>query len=488
MMTVVEKLFENADRHPDKLAVVFEKEEISYGELKSSVIRLASWFKQQGILVGDRIVAQAAYDKWFIAAYYAAHLCGAVIVPIEKTVTKETISGIVERLDAKAVVSKLFSGSAISLNYRDMDAVLSQVEEQPWVFPAEDLVANIMLTSGTTGPQKGAMLTQKNLAVNSLVRWHEFEVKEETVGITILPLNHVGSSRMWDTAIYSGGTYIFLDGLIKLRKFYEYIEKYHVTTFNMSPSGIATLEQLSQDKLHEYADQLDYAYVHAAPIQEPQQSFLRRMLPQSRLYYSYGTSENGTISLHRFDRDEKGIRCTGKPCEGVDLKILDDDLNELGRGEQGRVAIRTEMNCKGYWNMPELTESVYHDGYFLSNDAGYLDDEGFLYVLGRIDDVINIGGLKVHPSEIEKAALEIDGIEECLCFDVPNAITGSAAKLLVRQREGAGLTGRGIHSALMGKLDTYKVPASIEFVSEIAKNSVGKPDRKYYRSRERSKL
>lgn len=480
-MTVVEKLFENADRHPDRLAVIFESEEVSYGELRDAVIRLASWFKLQGVETGDRIVVQAAYCKWYIAASYAAHLCGAIFVPIEKTVTSETLQGVIERMSTRFVISHLEPDGVVSLRYREMDSVLAEVEEQLYKFPSEDLVANIMLTSGTTGSQKGAMLTQKNLAVNSFVRWHEFKVKEDSVGITILPLNHVGSSRMWDTAIYSGSTYIFLDGIIKIRKFYEFMEKYHVTLFNMPPSGIASLEQLSGSKLHEFAGQIDYAYVHAAPIQELQQEFLRQMLPQSRLYYSYGTSENGTVSLLRFDRDIKDIRCTGKPCEGVNIKIVDDGLNELECGRQGRVAIRTDMNCLGYWGMPEFSKSIYHNGYFLSNDIGYLDKDGFLYILGRIDDVINIGGLKVHPSEIETAALEIEGIEECLCFDVPNKLTGSAAKLLVKQRIGSGLSAREIHSALMGKLDTYKIPASIEFVSEIAKNSIGKPDRKYYR-------
>ena len=188
------------------------------------------------------------------------------------------------------------------------------------------------------------------------------------------------------------------------------------------------------------------------------------------------------MSLLRFDRDEKDIRCSGRPCEGVEIRILDDDMSELPRGRQGRVAIRTEMNFKGYWAMPELTASVYHGDWFLTNDAGYLDEEGFLYILGRIDDVINIGGLKVHPSEIEKAAAELEGVEECLCVDVPNALTGSGAKLLVRLKEGAALNARDIRAALTEKLDTYKVPAGIEFVDEIRKNAIGKPDRKYYRT------
>lgn len=486
MVTVVEKLFENADRHPDKLAVIFEGEEVSYGELRDAVIRLASWFKLQGVTVGDRIVVQAAFCKWYLAACYAAHLCGAIFVPIEKNVTGETLRSVIERMGAKTVISRFTPEHVVSLNYQDIDAVLEVTEEQPWEFPAEDLVANIMLTSGTTGPQKGAMVTQKNLVLRIFVKTHEMDMKENDVGITFIPLNHVGSTAMFDAAIYNGSTYIFLDGVLKLRKFYEYIEKYHVNMFNMPPSGVMALEQLSQNKLHDYASQVDCAYIHASPIQEPQRKFLKQMLPQSRLFYSYGSSENGLISLLRFDRDKKDIRCTGKPCEGVNIKILDESLNESPQGEQGRVAIQTEMNFKGYWDMPELTENVYHGGYYLSNDAGYLDEEGFLHILGRIDDVINVGGLKVHPSEIENAAMEIVGIEECICYDVPHTLTGFAPKLLVREKEGIQLSAREIRSALMGKLDTYKIPVAIEIVPEIAKTFNGKPDRKYYRLKEKA--
>lgn len=367
METVVEKFFENACHYPDKLAVIFEDEEVSYGELRDAVIRLASWFKLQDVAVGDRIIIQAAFCKWYIAACYAAHLCGAIFVPIEKAVTQETLHSVIERMGAKVVLSRFTPDGVVSLSYRGIEAALSDVEEQPWEFPTEDLVANIMLTSGTTGPQKGVMLTQKNLATNCLSRIREMGVKEGDVGITSMPLNHVGCLRIWQTALYNGSTYILLDGIIKLRKFYEFIEKYNVSSIYMSPSAAASMEQLSQEKLHEYASQIDYVHIGTSPLQGPQRDFLRRMLPQSRLFNVYGSTENGNISAYRFDCDEKDVHCVGKPWKGIHIKILNSELRELDCGEAGCVAIQTEMNCKGYWDMPELTESVYHNGYFLRN-------------------------------------------------------------------------------------------------------------------------
>lgn len=482
MVSLVEKFFQNAERHPDKLAVIFENEEVTYGELRESVIRLTSWFKLQGVEVGDRIVVQAAYCKWYVAACYAAHLCGAIFVPVEKTLTEETIRSAIKQMDAKIVISMFELLNVISLKYQDMDKILSDVEEQPWEFPRENWVTNIMMTSGTTGPQKGAMLTHENMVVNSRNRIREMGISKNDIGITTMPLNHVGSMRMWQAALYNGSTYILQDGMWNLRAFYGFMEKYPVSSMYISPSGIAVIEQLSQNKLHEYAGQIDYVHVGASLLQKPQRDFLKKMLPHSRLYNVFGSTETGTVVLYRFDLYDKDIYCVGKPFSGVEVRILDDNLQEVSCGDQGRVAFRSAMNCKGYWKMPELTEEVYYDGFFLTNDAGYLDGKGFLYVPGRLDDVINIGGLKVHPSEIEKAALEIDGVGECICFNVPSQLTGSAAKLLIRQKDGVELDIREIRNKLANKLDSYKIPTYIEFVSEIEKTPNGKPDRKYYRN------
>lgn len=483
MKTVVEKLFENADLHPDKLAVVFENEEVTYGQLKDAVVRLTSWFKLHGVQAGDRVIVQAAYCKWFVAACYAAHLCGAIFVPVEKNVSETALEDSLGRMRAKAVISKLPPKDVPSLNYSSMDTELADIEIQPWVFPDLESVGNIMLTSGTTGAPKGVMITQKNLAASCANRIRDMYIPKDDIGLTYMPLDHVGSMRMWHTALYNGSTYILQDGLMDLRQFYAFIGKYSVRSMYLSPSAVAILEQLSQDKLHEYADQIDYVHVGASLLQKPQRDYLKRMLPKSRLYNVLGSTETASVSLYRFDEVEKDVNCVGKPFQGVKVRILDENLQELPVGEHGRMAFRSDMNCKGYWERPELTEKAYYDGFFITNDGGYIGTDGYLYLLGRVDDMINIGGLKVYPSEIENAALEIDGIEECLCVDMPHSITGSAARLLVRTKEHGGvLSPRSIRAALAEKLDNYKVPARIELVEEIKKNGRGKPDRKYYRS------
>lgn len=138
---------------------------------------------------------------------------------------------------------------------------------------------------------------------------------------------------------------------------------------------------------------------------------------------------------------------------------------------------------KGYYQMPELNAEAFREGWFLSNDMGYIDAEGFLYVLGRKDDIINTGGLKVYPSEIEIAALKIEGVCDCVCFPVNDDITGQAAKLLIKKNSGCDKTIVDIKRQIAAYLDQYKIPKSIEFTDRVERTSNGKLDRRFYTDR-----
>ena len=135
---------------------------------------------------------------------------------------------------------------------------------------------------------------------------------------------------------------------------------------------------------------------------------------------------------------------------------------------------------KGYYKLPELIDAALRDDFFLSSDLGYLDEDGYLYVCGRKDDMINIGGLKVYPSEVENAALKIPGIVDCICFGVPDAVTGQAVKLVIQADAADSVPAALVQKELGRVMDAYKVPKHIEFVSEIAKTANGKPNRKFY--------
>ena len=482
-MSIVERICTHAKEHPDKLAVIFENEQITYGELWEKVEHFAGLISEMGINIGDRVIVQASYTNWFVIACYGCHLAGAVFVPIEKNADQTTVEDIASQVGAGLILSSYNLDKFSCLTYENIaEKVCGFNSEYKHSFPTPDMIADMMFTTGTTGTPKGVVLSHRNILETALVRVHEVEIKENNVGITLVPLNHVAPMRELYLNGYMGGAFIFLDGITKMKRMFEFMEKYNVTSLYLPPANISILQQLSRDRLNSFAEQIDYVYTASAPMQESQRTFMRKMLPNSRLYFSYGSSENGSVCLHRYDRDEKDITCVGKPCIDVDVKVVNDNFDVVKCRETGTITIKSNMNMIGYWKRDDLNKAVFKDGYFLSNDVGFYDDEGFLYVKGRKDDVINIGGLKVIPSEIETATLEIPGIDDCVCFAISDRITGQAPKLLIVKNELFKGDIKTVFETLTVKLDRYKIPTVIEFVDSIQRTSNGKVDRKFYKN------
>lgn len=484
MQTIVEKVFVHAKLKPEHIAFVIENESVSYGELKKRIIQCAQYFTALGLQPGDRIIVQGCYYSEFVISALAAHLCHAVFVPIAKMSTQESVHTTAVQLNAKMTVTEFAiepKGLTKHIHFSDIKTFPHFLpENEEFTYPDPDEVADILFTTGSTGTPKGVQLTHKSHVVSAEMRLREFQIRPDNVGITLVPLNHNAPLRELYLNLYNGSTFIFLDGIMRLKKMFAYMKQYHVTSIYIPPANITILSQLTKDRISEYSNQLEFVYVASAPMQTEQQEFLRRTLPSVRLYFGYGSSENGSISLLRFDRDTKAINCCGTPCPGVDIRILDDDFNQCPVGKSGMIAIKSNMNMKGYYNMPEINEKVFHDGFFISNDIGYFDEEGFLYICGRNDDVINVGGLKVHPSEIESVVMNIDGIMDCICFQVSDPMSGQATKLLIKTDDEFSLSVSDVTNYLSAFLEPYKIPKTIEIVDHIARTDNGKLDRKAY--------
>lgn len=175
--------------------------------------------------------------------------------------------------------------------------------------------------------------------------------------------------------------------------------------------------------------------------------------------------------------------CVGWPMPHSKILIVDEDRRPMASSPErmGTVACAGDTNMIRYVNEPELTAQVLADGIVYTNDMGYIDAEGFVYVVGRKDDVINVGGLKVAPTEVEAAALSLDGVEDCICVPMRHPISGHAPKLLLVMAEGAEFSPKAIAAELKKKLEAYKVPVRYELVQSVARTYNGKLDRKAYR-------
>jgi acyl-CoA synthetase (AMP-forming)/AMP-acid ligase II len=253
------------------------------------------------------------------------------------------------------------------------------------------------------------------------------------------------------------------------------------------PATIRMLLQFAPDRLAAYGHKLDFIESGAAPLPEADMLRLCELLPNTRLYNTYASTETGIIATYNYNerqRAGKGASHDGKP-DGKSRPVA----NCLGRAmPHSRVLITAEglISCQGdtlmsgYVGDPELTATVLRDNTIFTSDVGTIDEEGMLHITGRVSDVINVGGFKVSPIEVESAAMSSPMVSDCICISAEHPVTGRALKLLVVTPSSQPLDKRALARYLAGRLEPYKVPMLYEQVDTIARTYNGKLDRKHY--------
>jgi len=307
------------------------------------------------------------------------------------------------------------------------------------------------------------------------------------------PLNHIGSLSKVYPVMLLGATLIIVDGLKDLDAFFKAftlhpaVQRY--ATF-LVPASIRILLQLASDRMAALADRMDFIETGAAAMAQADMEALCRLLPNTRLYNTYASTETGIICTHNFNPSTYGEKageydstgekswlhpgCLGRPMPHSGVHITD----------AGLIACTGDTLMTGYVGEPERTAQVLRDGVLYTNDVGVIDADGRLHLQGREDDVINVGGFKVAPTEVEDAAMGHPSVADCICTAVDHRITGKALKLLVAVAEGATLDKRSLAHYLSQRLEPFKVPMLYEQVDSVRRTFNGKLDRKAYFSQQ----
>ena len=487
LRSVVEYLYKHAKETPEKIAVISEGKETTYSELAALARGYASLLSSKGLKKGDIAVVRASQTLDYVVAYLAVHTAGGVIAPTEKNIPADGLLSIAKSIGAKMIISTADTsgGEFIFLNSADILTDAANTEPVEFDLPDENDSADILFTTGTTGKSKGVEISHKALVATAENVIDRCIYNRDTVVIVPGPLNHAGPVRKIVTTIVNGSSICLLNGMTDIRNFYDVLDSIPGNIgCCLPPAAIRTLFVLTGDRLGEYADKIDFIESASAPLPEPDKIRLCKLLPHTRLYNNYGTSESASLCMYDYNAEPGKIGCIGKETIHSKILIVDDEKNIIKSSpdNMGYIACAGETNMKGYVNEPELTKEVMENGIVYTKDVGYIDADGYVYIMGRADDIINVGGLKVAPSEVEEAALSIPGIEDCICVSVPHPISGNALKLLIVCKEGFELSPQYVASALQGKLEGYKIPIKYELVDTIKRTYNGKLDRKFYRS------
>lgn len=484
MNSIVEAVASAAARKPDTVAVIAERQEITYGELWKEIRGFAAYIQSLGLEKGARIIVKAKHSIWYVVACFGTHLSGCVFAPVEKTIGVEGLKDIARQLSPAMIISdvNVESGEFITVDSSSVRALAAESfkEGLKFDFPQPEDLCDILFTTGTTGKSKGVMLTHESTVVMADGYRTGNKISEDNVYLIPGPVNHVGGIRRVYVSMLTGTTAVLLDGFVNLKLFFEYIRDYHVTSIQMPPSAVRLVLLLASEKLAKCAGQIDFIQTGTTVFPKADMERLRELLPSARLYFAYGTSETGTISLLEYSKDNKEMGCVGKPMAHSRVFIVDGDGKEIrsSRDCPGRIAVSGPYLMSGYYNEPELTKEILTNGVLYTNDLGYFDEDGYLYVLGRRGDVINIGGLKIAPAEVEDTAIRFLGIAECACFAAQDRSGNTVLKLDIVEKPETNIQIMELHKHLRGHLEAFKVPKLIEKVSEIPKTANGKIDRK----------
>lgn len=439
-MTLEDYLELNASLYADKVAVVCQGQEVTYLQLNQLVNIRASELKRSHQEKSGRVVPiRTTQTTDFLVEYFAIHRAGLVAAPLEKDTPEERLNEIAQSLTGADVPKG---------------------------------IADVLYTTGTTGRSKGVMISHRTIVsdAENLIEGQGFS--HDLVFVIHGPLNHIGSlSKIYPTVML-GATLYILDGLRDHDAFFRALDfpARKAATFFV-PANIRMLIQMSGDRLKQYSERLDFIESGGAPLPHADMLQLCQLLPSTRMYNTYASTETGIISTYNFNDGRCLVGCLGKPMKHSRVIITSD----------GHISCQGDTLMSGYVGDPELTASVMHDDTVFTADMGEIDSEGMLHIGGRADDVINVGGYKVAPTEVEDVALSLPEIKDCICISVPHAITGRALKLLVVTADGKPVNKQRTARFIASKLEPYKVPMLYERVDAIQRTYNGKLDRKYYR-------
>jgi acyl-CoA synthetase (AMP-forming)/AMP-acid ligase II len=504
--TLPEALRQSAGRDPARPCFVQGQHRTSYEELDRRSDAVAGALVEAGIEPGERVVLLLNNSLQYLVAYYGILKAGAVVVPHYPEAKPRTLHHVVSHCRAAVVVLEGRNAGLLRdllPQLPSLRLVISNGEPaQPELPPARvvlfadlagsglpvdagragpDDLASIVYTSGTTGRPKGVMLAHRNQLANveSIVAYLELG-PEDSIGM-VLPFFYVYGNSVLQTHIRAGGTIVQLGSMAFVAAVVKGIQQHRCSGFSGVPSTFVRLSQFS--KLDQYdLGSLRYVTQAGGPMTPALTATLRRLLPRARIFVMYGQTEaSARLSyLPPEDLDRKpGSAGIGIP--GVTLSVMDKKGRELPRGQVGEIVARGENIMRGYWEDPEETARVLRPEGLRTGDLARMDDEGYIFIVGRGSDMIKSGAHRIGPKEIEEVVEQLPQVAQCAVVGVPDELLGEAIAAFVVPATGAEVSRRSVMRACHENLPRFKLPAHVRVVASLPRTPSGKLRRRELR-------
>lgn len=476
MITIEEQILQNAKLFPNKIALIAGETEVTYGELWDRCLRMADVLRTRlALKKGDRVIIAAAGNIEFVYTYFGVHIAGGICVPIDPDTNQTRFDYIYKSTKPVAVLGVLHKVGRKPVSFEEITT-----GGEPVVFePSQmDDVADVLFTTGTTGAPKGVALSYMNVAAAADNINIFIQNGQDDIELLALPVSHSFGLGRVKCVLTKGGTLVMLGTFASMKKFFGNMEKHHCTGFGMVPASWGYIKKMSGQKLGQFADQLKYIEIGSSFMPKEDKELLMQLLPNTRICMHYGSTEASRSTFMEFHSCKDDLLTAGHASPNCDIKIFSPEGKELPHGEEGEVCVKGDHVTCSYWNeSPERFAADFYGDYFRTGDSGVQDDRGYIYLKSRIKEMINVGGKKVAPMEVEDILNTIPGIKESACVGIPDpgVVLGEVVKAFVVADE--SLTDEDIMSQLKPQLELYKLPVEIERISEIPKTNSGKIQR-----------
>ena len=459
-------LEDSARRVPGRTALVAGGRRLTYAQLDRLANGLAASLVERGVQRGDRVIVQMENSAEAAVAIFGVLKAGAVLVMLHPTMKTAKRGAIALQCGASAFID---------------EAAQAQAGERDAPPPgrAIDLdLAALLYTSGSTGRPKAVMLTHANLVAAATSIGTYLEISQEDVILSVLPLSFGYGLSQLLTAFRAGATLVLERSFAYPAAVLGRIAAERATGFPMVPTMSAILLQLDPSGFD--LSSLRYVTNAGAALPASHIAGLRALVPQARLYSMYGLTECIRVAYLPPGEIDARPGSVGKAMPNEEVWIVDERGRRLGPGAVGELVVRGANVMKGYWGMPEETDRVLRPGphpwekVLYTGDLFRADAEGFLYYVGRRDEMIKSRGEKVSPREVEEVLHAMEGVAEAAVVGVPDRILGHAVKAVIVAREGWRLTEADVLRHCRARLEDFMVPASVEFRAVLPKTDTGK--------------
>ncbi len=482
------------DQHPaDRLALISRGRRTTFGELQDQVARLRAGLQHLGINPGDRVAIIANNNWYFVVSYLATLGIGAVAVPLNpqtpplalaQEMTEVGAVGVLIGPTAKGQLAKLDQGELPSVKYRvgagfvpeggvSLDDLMTG-DPAPLVERDDDDLAVLAFTSGTAGAPRAAMLTHGNLAVNLRQVDAAFDdgPTADDVGFGLLPMFHIfGLNVALGVTLQTGASLVLIERFDPHAAL-EAVEKHQITLMSGPPNMWAAFAGLTRVSPSMMAS-VRTATSGAAKL-APEVAVAMEERFGVRVVEGYGLTEASPVVTTGLGIDAP-LGSVGIPVPGVEVRLVDLDGTDVLVGDVGEMLVRGPNVFKGYWEDPEATARVIDaDGWLHTGDLALVDDNGYLFMVDRIKDLIIVSGFNVFPAEVEEVLLEHPAIEAAAVVGVPHPHTGEAVRAYVVVRDSLSIEEDDVIDFVAGRLARYKCPNKVTFVEEIPTGLGGK--------------